>query len=490
MRLEYQQSLRMEQRLIQSPQMIQAMQILQLTTPELLDRIEAELEENPFLEVGPEAAEEEAPAGVVEAAADGALAASGEPEEAPEGDAEASAGDLPGLAEVDQLLETDRPSRRPRAGDGEGGFDPLVNLAAPDERTLDQILAELRVADGTEEDLELANLLLGSLDPHGFLPGGVEGLAERTGRPAEPLRAVLARLRALAHPALGAQDLHECLLLQLESQPDSEQKRLAVAIVGGHFPELLANRLPQIARALERTLEEVRAAVELLRTLDPRPLAEFEPDRSLRIVPDVVLQPSSDSGYEVQLARDGMPELRLSPGAREALDRSKGDPRLHDFLLKKIERARWFLDALAQRRRTLTRIAEELAARQRDFLDYGPERLRPLKMQEVADAVGVHISTVSRAIRGKYAQTPQGILPLKNFFSGGQRTSAGGERSRVSIQQRIKALVDAEDKTAPLSDEEIVRVLRERDGVRVARRTVTKYRIGLGIPPSHLRRSY
>ncbi|TAH38611.1 MAG: RNA polymerase sigma-54 factor [Planctomycetota bacterium] len=484
MRLEYQQSLRMEQRLLQSPQMIQAMQILQLTTPELLDRIEAELEDNPFLETGAEAAEEEAPAPAAAAAEEERR---GEAEEAAEERAEEGGEDLPGIGEVTRLVESERGA--PRAREGEDGvYDPVGSLAAPDVRTADSVLAELRMAEASPQELDYAELLLVSLDHRGFLPEGVEALAEEAGVPADDLRAVLQRLRALAHPALAARDLQECFLLQLQAMP--ERHLVAETIVSAHYEDLLANRLPQIAKALELPLEHVRVAVELLGSLDARPLGEYEADHTLRILPDVVVQPAPETGYEVQLARDGLPELRLSASAREALDKARGDKRLYEFLLKKIERARWFLDALEQRRQTLRRISRALVDRQREFLEYGPERLAPLKMQEIADALGIHISTVSRAIRGKYAQTPQGILPLKGFFSGGQRTSSGGERSRVSIQKRIQDIIEAEDKSAPLSDEEVVRILRDRDGVKVARRTVTKYRIALSIPPSHLRRSY
>ena len=488
MRLEYQHNLRLEQRLLQSPQMIQAMQILQLTTPELLDRIEAELEDNPFLETGPEAVEEEAPGEpeatpAAEAADAGPPAEPEEPaEERPEGE------DLPGIGEMEALVENERPLARARETENESLGDAVGNLAAPDEQSIEAILSEFRVGDVTPEQADLAELILVSLDERGFLEGGVAALAEEAKVPAEALAGVLARLRALAHPALGARDLQECLLLQLAALPQPEP--IAEAVVRDHFEDLLANRLPQIAKAVDLPLEQVRAAVELLATLDARPLAQWAPDHTMRILPDVVVTPAADGGHEVALARDGLPELRLSRSAREALDKARSDKRLHEFLLKKIERARWFLDALEQRRQTLRRISQALVNRQREFLDYGPDRLAPLKMQEIADALGIHISTVSRAIRGKYAQTPQGILPLKGFFSGGQRLSGGGERSRVSIQQRIKDIVDAEDKSAPLSDEEIVRILRERDGVKVARRTVTKYRIALDIPPSHLRRSY
>lgn len=481
MRLEYQQNLRMEQRLIQSPQMIQAMQILQLTTPELLERIEAELEDNPFLETGELETQE-----INGAATDQADAA---------GETEAPAEEVPDefgdLSEVPRVLETPRPgSSRSSEGDTENSYDAIQNLAAPDLQTIDSILGELRVTDAEPEEVDIAELILASLDSRGFLTDGLPSLSEESHVPLARLEEVLENLRAIAHPALGAEDIKDCYLLQLAAVP--EPQRVAEALIKDHFDDLLANRLPQIAKKMGVELAEVRNAIEVLGGLDSRPMADFEPDLTMRIVPDVIVEENEEGVYEVNLVRDGLPELRLTKNARETLDRAKKEQnkRLYEFLLKKIERARWFLDAVEQRRQTLRKIAQALVDRQREYLDYGPERLRPLKMQEVADVVGVHISTVSRAIRGKYAQTPQGILALKSFFSGGQRTSGGGQRSRVSIQERIKEIIDAEDKSAPLSDEEIVRILRERDGVKVARRTVTKYRLALNIPSSTLRRNY
>lgn len=477
MRLEYQQNLRMEQRLLQSPQMIQAMQILQCTSQELLDRIEAELEDNPFLEV-------EEPAETPVAAAEEAPRPTGEE---PDGGEAERLDDLPALGEIDQLFEGgERPSGR--AADLETRWNAVQDLAAPEDRRVDSILGELRVSDADEEEIAVAERLLAALDPRGFLPEGVEAFTAAAGLDPDAVQHALHDLRDLAHPALGARDLRECYQLQIEAMPEPDG--LALALVRDHFDDLLANRLPQIAKARGVTLAEVRGALEVLAGLDSRPLAEFDLDETMSILPDVVVLPAADGGYEVHLARDGMPELRLSRSAQLALAKAKNDKRLHAFLLKKIERARWFLDAVAQRRRTLLRIATELVRCQREYLDYGAERLRPLKMQEVADAVGVHISTVSRAIRGKWAQTPQGIVPLKSFFSGGQSTSSGGQTSRVAIQERIKEIIDSEDKAAPLSDEEIVRILKERNGVRVARRTVTKYRKTLAIPSSTMRRSH
>lgn len=467
MRLEYTQNLKLEQRLAQSPQMIQAMQILQLTTPELLDRIEAELEDNPFLETEGTAGESES-----------------EEKTENENDDDLNLGDM---ADLTNLLEG-APSSGSGTGSGDQDYDALSNVAAPDGHSEESILSEMRTQDEPAEIVRDAELLFRFLDRRGFLPDGLEEVAEVTGVPLARLQASLLRMRAVSHPALGAADLRECFLLQLDAMP--EEHYVARKILVDYFDDLLANRIPQIAKAEDLTLDEVRHAIEVLALFDSRPLHEFDEDQTGAIMPDVLMAELPDGNYQVTLIRDGLPEVRLTAKAREALDQAKGDKRLHAFLMKKIERARWFLDAVQQRRETLLRISRELARKQAAYLSYGPERMQPLKMQDVADAVGVHLSTVSRAIRGKYAQTPQGILALKSFFSGGQRSSRGGARSRVAIQERIREIIGAEDKAHPLSDEEVVKILRERDGTRVARRTVTKYRQAMSIPSSTMRRSY
>jgi RNA polymerase sigma-54 factor len=488
MRLEYTQNLRLEQRLVQSPQMIQAMQVLQLTTPELLDRIEAELEDNPFLETASQAESDNSEQISTDAEPDSAEKAAQDENTTPEaGTEEPVAEEIFGIDEP--LLEAYRgegPAGR-TAGGGEEEFDPLQNLAAPEELGTRNILSELRVDEIEASEIEHAGLLLTQLDERGFLPNGLDPLAKLHDVPIAELELALEDLRDCSHPALGAADLRECFLLQLEAQPGIHQ--VAETLVREHFEELLANKLPLIAHEMDVDLDTLRLAIEDLSYLDSRPLFDYTPDNNVAISPDLIVE-EVDGEYVVRLVREGLPELRLSQAARIALDKAKGDKRLHGYLMKKLERARWFLDAVNHRRESLMRIATAIVQRQREFLDYGPEKLRPLKMQEIADAVNVHISTVSRAIRGKHAQTPQGILSLKSFFSGGQRTSRGGQRSRVSIQERIKTIVDSEDRRAPLSDEEIGRVLRERDGIKVARRTITKYRKAMAIPSSTMRKSF
>ncbi len=455
--------------------MIQAMQVLQLTTPELLDRLEAELEDNPFLELAEGEEDEE-----VEGAGGEADAAErSDPDEEPE---------LTDPAVLENLLEAAPPSSTAPAREA-GDPDALSLAPAPDPfgRT-EELLAELRVRDLPPEVVRDAEMILAFLDPRGFLPGGLEEVAELTGTPLPELQTALEELRRVAHPAIGAHDLREAFLLQLDAM--EEEHPLARAIVEKHFEQLLGNRLPQIAREEGVGIEDVRHALEVLALLDHRPWEDPHDDRPQVLLPDVVMEEDEDGRFQVRLVREGLPEVRLTRKAQEILEHAKDDPRLHQFLMRKIERARWFLDAVQKRRETLFEVASAIARRQGDFLRWGPEHLKPMKMQEVADEVGVHLSTVSRAIRGKNALTPQGIIPLRRFFSGGQSTARGGSRSRLAIQERVKEIVASEDPRNPFSDEEIVRILRERDGVRVARRTVTKYRQALGIPSSSLRKSF
>ena len=458
MRMELRQSLRLEQKLLQSPQMIQAMQILQLTTPELLDRIQEELEDNPFLQ-------------------------SEAPEEGPAKSEEDVDFDIEG-----PLLETFRGEGPSSRDNPESIPDGILAVPAPDRRDTFSLMSELRARQTTENEMLAAEAILGQLDSKGFSSMSMKELADVHHLPTELFAATLKMLRQISHPALGAENLQACLLLQLETLP--EPHPITEALVRNHYDELLANRLPKIARQMEVSLDELRGALEVLRTLDSRPIEDEFGDIASSIQPDLVFELKDDGSIKVELTRDGMPEVWLSESAKIAFDKAKTDERLHAFLLKKLERARWFLDAINHRRESLKRIAKYLAHTQSTFLERGPTHLAPLKMQEAADAIGVHISTISRTIRGKSALTPQGILPLKSFFSGGQKTDRGGSQSRVSIQERLKSIVEAEDKTAPLSDEEIVRILHERDGIRVARRTIAKYRIGLDIPSSTHRRLY
>jgi len=466
------QTARMDQRLIQSPQMIQAMQILQLSSLELEERIEQELTENPFLEV------EEG---------NGTSAEGGEePASTPE-----ETGSLETMLEDLERYERDAPPRtRASQDEADRKLDAMNNTPSQYHSLGDALMEQVALSDFDERRRSIAEFLVYSLDPRGYLPEPLEELAldaPLPGLTAEELGAVLSELRVATHPALGARDLRDCLLLQLDAM--EAEAPLLRTLIRDHLEDITTNRLPHVARATGHTLEEVKEAIETIRHLDPSPGREFGESPAETIHPDVVVE-EIDGRFEVRLTRQGVPELTLSPAYRELLRRSGNGEAVRKWIKQRLESARWFIEAVHQRQSTLMRIARSIFERQREFLERGVKGLQPLRMLEVADATGVHISTVSRAVAGKYAQTPHGILPLRFFFSGGTAKASGGMASQAAIKQRIRELVEKEDGSDPLSDDKLAELLKQRDGISIARRTITKYRKALGIASSTQRRVF
>ena len=466
----------MEQRLVQSPQMIQAMQILQLPSLDLSDRIEQELTENPFLEV-------------VEAEESGEK--KDEPQESsPEAD---------GIEQMIEVLERyerdfgDGSRSRSSSFDEEGDrkLEAMQNTPNAPKTLAEALIEQLAFLELDERQRALAEYLVWSLDHRGWLESTLEEIAQACGVEhvtVEELEDVLAILRESIHSALGAENLRECLLLQLEAHPLVDSP-LVRTLIEDHLEDITTNRLPRIAKATGRTIEEVKHALESIRALDPYPGAEYGAELAAVIIPDVIVE-DEDGSYQVRLLRNRVPDLTLNPAYKKMLREAvKGDG-VQEWVKKRIESARWFIDAIQQRQSTLQRISNRIFERQNEFLSRGVKALVPLRMQEVADEVGVHISTVSRAVSGKYAQTPRGTYPLKYFFTGGTVVETGGVASQAAIKQRIKEIVDAEDHTHPLSDDQIAAYLEEHDKIKIARRTVTKYRKALSIPSSGQRRQF
>jgi RNA polymerase sigma-54 factor len=458
--------------------MIQAMQILQLAGADLDERVEHELVENPFLEP----AEPGETAGT-ETGGEGERERLGRQIE----EIEQTWRDLAGRD------SGGRPSRavaRAANEDEDSKLTALNNTPAHYHSLGEALVDQLGLFDLTPRDRALAEYLAYSFDAKGFLAEGLEeaaGACPLPGTTPEDLSRVLLVLREQFHPAIGARDLRECLLLQLEAHGEDEP--LVRALVETHLDDLITNRLPRIAKLTGASIEEVKHAIEALRGLDPCPGRDFGEQRAEAIHPDVIVE-EQDGQYQVRLSRQRFPTLRLSGAYKDMLKQGGNDPAVQQWIKKRVEAARWFLDALAQRESTLERIAKAIFERQAEFLDKGARGLKPLRMQEVADQTHVHISTVSRAVSGKYAQTPQGILSLKSFFTGGTTTDSGEVESQTSIKDRIKGIVANEDRDHPLSDDQIAERLETLDGVRIARRTVTKYRKALQIPSSTQRRAY
>ncbi len=460
--------------MVQSPQMIQAMQVLQLPTVELADRIDKELLENPFLEV-----KENGPPKDQDTSLDAQTAqASSSPMETLD-QWEAGASELRAPQRFQRVARdaTDR------------AYEALQNTPNREKSLSQALISQLHLLDLSEKEVALGEYIIYSLDDRGYLTESPEMIAQSVGEEVSPeeVAKIIHTLQELGPPGLAARNLKECLLLQIDSLPgDHDLLRL---VVENHLEDLQANRLPKIAKDLGRSISEIKIALEMIRKLDPKPGSRSGGEPTAVINPDVVVE-EIDGNYEVRLERGSLPELQISSSYREMLTRVKADPKVFEFLKKRIEAAKWFMDAVYQRQFTIEKICRAIVRRQKDFLDKGIDALHPLKMQEIADEVGVHISTVSRAISGKYVQTPRGIFELKFFFTGGTRTESGEVASQTSIKEKIVEIIAAENRRQPLSDEEIAKKLKDQDGLPIARRTITKYRKTLDIPPSHLRRQF
>ncbi len=486
MRLGLTQNLRTEQRLVQSPQMIQAMQVLQYPLLELMDRIDQELQENVLLEVP----EKDVPETSTEPDT-----SQNEGQDDP--NMETVFEKLDNSSETDTAFETldlleQRSSdlgthRVARGEDEDSRIQLLMNTPGPSETLSEHLINQLILLDLDEDLHELVELIIYSLDRDGRLVSTSEELAEEAHCSLEEIEEAIHVVQSLDPGGVGAQNLEECLLLQLDGMPGVPE--IVRTIVQNHLEDLSLNRLPRIARATGSSIEEVKDAVEFMRShLHPHPGAPYGQVMNQVISPDVIVN-EIDGRFEIKIERGGIPELRISSVYRKLLQEAKGDKKVLDYLRKKIESAKWFIDAITQRQSTIERIARAIVDTQSEFLRKGVRYLKPLRMQDIADEVGVHISTVSRAISGKYIQTPQGIFDMKRFFSAGTRSETGEMVSQQAIKQKTQEIIQKEDKQHPLSDDAIVHILEE-DGIKIARRTVTKYRKSLGIPSSTQRRSY
>ena len=469
MRLGLTQHIRAEQRLVQSPQMIQAMQVLQCPMAELSDRVEQELQENVFLEEIQERPKDEQ-----------------QQDERTDRD-----------GEVDLWQELERLERRsegtrpvgPRGSeeDGERRLEALYNTPAGAISLPEHLLEQVRMTDVSDELYRVVEHVVFSLDEDGRLAETAEQIADATVVPIPLAEKAIETVRELDPPGVGAADLRDCLLMQLDRM--SYVRPITRRIVEEHLDDLAMNKLPKIAKACDVDIEDVKESWSFLRdNLNPHPGAAFAHDRESGVVPDVIVE-EVDGRFEVRAERGHVPQLRIASAYKNILKEARGDEKVHEYLRRKIESAKWFIEAVHQRQSTIQRIATEIVQRQEGFLRDGVQALRPMKMQDVADAVGVHISTVSRAISGKYIQTPQGVMDMKRFFSGGTVTDSGEMMSQQAVKQKLREIVDQEDKSKPLSDDQLVDALSEQ-GVRIARRTVTKYRKALSIDASSRRREF
>lgn len=495
--MEIKQQLRLTQQLVMTPQLQQAIRLLQLSRLELIDEVRKELDNNPVL------AEEdggERPRGDA-----GGERAAGEPREPREPhertelnqesrDTEKAAREV----DWEKFLEN-RTLQQPLPGN-RGGFEELPpieqNLTKPNNLR-DHLLWQLQMSDFTDVERRFAELVIGNLDERGFLDlAGIDGpngqrtpdltiadLAEEAGLHEEDAPFVLEMIQNFDPLGVAARDLRECLLVQAKAYGYDE---VEVAIIEHHLHHLEKHNYQAIARDMHIALDEVYEAAKEIQKLESRPARNFmdEDERTIGITPDVYVLRDGDDFVVMDNDR-GIQRLFINEALTKQLMQ---DPSAKEFVGEKLRNAQWLIRAIEQRRKTIIRVAECIVDKQRDFFERGVAHLKPLILRDVAEAVGMHESTISRVTTNKYVHTPQGLFELKYFFNSSIRRVANEDIASESVKQAIKTMIEEEDKSNPLSDQAIVEQLARQEGIRIARRTVAKYREMLGILASSRRR--
>lgn len=480
MALEQKLSLKLAQKLVMTPSLQQAIKLLQMTRMELDTLLTQELVENPVLEESSEVQEEEAAPReereepLPEPVTNGQELDHGESME--NIDLDAYFGDYwEGTGHTSMMEERDEP--------------PIENSLSREPDLYDHLLWQLHMAELTPRQRELGELIIGNLDPDGYLvatPEEIQSMGDAEGRDytIEEVEEALCIIRSFDPPGIACKDLPESLLRQMDLK-EVPQDSLARRMVVEAWDLFLRRQFPAVAKKLGVELAELEEAVELVRGLEIHPGRKFSTDRPHYIEPDVFVRRVGEE-YVIQLNDDGLPRLRVSRAYRRMLQSMRSEGRQSEaqqFIKDKIRSAVWLIKSLDQRQRTIYKVAASIVRQQREFLDTGIEHLRPMVLRDVAEDIGMHESTVSRVVSNKYMHTHRGLFPMKFFFHSGIDREYGDNISSLTVKRKIEQLIQAEDPKRPLSDSELMRILN-REGIQIARRTVAKYRDELSIPSS------
>lgn len=524
-------NMKLSQQLRLAPQIIQSIEILQLPAMDLCELIENELQENEALEV-------------VEPAPDAFQTDENERKDVQEDDGSFEDDAERVLERLDGLIGAEGGAGYQSRGAAQEASDrkleAMQNAPAYVGSLSDQLMPQLDEMELRDDVRRAAEAIVLNLSDTGLLECPLEEVSEGMDMPSSPevMAAGLRVVQTLEPRGVGARDLRECLLLQIPngvpdwsgsstsaastsaastsaastpaggggggaggtrgtknasqamragSAEEARDNALKRTLIRDHYEDLKRNKLPRVAKAMGIEMPRLYEIMHGLSSLSTRPGASYSAVPTRYVRPDVVIE-WEDGQYLTRLVNDHLPRVGLSGNVRRMLEEARRDKTVREYLKRKIDSAKWLIEAIAQRQSTLERVVKEIVARQRDYLDFGVSHLRPLKMQEIADVLGIHVSTVSRAVSEKYAQTPRGIIPLKFFFTGGTENESGGIESRLSVKEHVRELIDDEDKHSPLSDDEVAERLKNKYGLEIARRTVTKYRKALNIPSSRQRR--
>jgi len=482
MALEIRQVQKLAQQLVMTPQLQQAIKLLQLSRVELEELISKELQENPALEEGPESERpDEKVAGEEQTV---------ETSEPPVVNRELSAADKIGTLDWQEYMDSHSNSvhgslTAEASREDDEGPPSWENTVTKKASLEDHLVWQLRLSRLTECEEAIGIYIIGNLDENGYLALPLEEVCHATGASPEEAEAVLRKIQFFDPVGVAARDLRECLLVQLENLDLGGS--LAARIVSDHLQQLETKRYEKLARELGVAVEEVAAASHLIASLEPRPARGYEEEEVRTIIPDVSVEKVDDE-YVVFLNDEGAPRLRVSSLYRRlASQEGGGEEAARQYLQEKVRAAAWLIKSIQQRQQTLYRVTQSIFKFQRDFLELGVGDLKPMVLKDVADDIGMHESTVSRATANKYVHTPQGLFELKYFFQSGLKAGNGEEVASESVKDKIRSIISAEDPTKPYSDQHIAGILSQQT-IDIARRTVAKYREAMGILPSSKRR--
>lgn len=486
MALELKQNLKLSQQLIMTPQLQQAIKLLQLSRLEMVDMINQELQENPLLE---EATTDDDRDRIIEPDTD----------------------DQPSM-DMEDVKAVDRTEELTGEGDGREDFDwdnyledyssPGAGYSRPEGEAptwdnvltapatlTDHLMWQLKLSRFDELAMKIGEQIIGNLDESGYLTATIEEIAEQEKISADYVEGILTKIQEFDPAGVAARDLKECLLLQAKFL--NILTPVIETIIKDHLKDLEVKNYNHIAKTLKIPIADVLEAVMLIHRLDPKPGDVYNDERVQAIIPDVFVIKSGDD-YKIILNDENLPQLRISNFYREIMGNVKGNPEAESskkYIKERVQSATWFIKSIQQRQRTIYNVAESIVRFQREFFDHGISYLKPLVLRDIADDVEMHESTISRVVTNKYMHTPRGIFELKYFFSSSIQRTSGDAIASKSVKEEIKKIVSGEDPRKPYSDNKIVDLL-EKSGISIARRTVAKYRDMLGILPASKRKDY
>ncbi|HEY0140569.1 MAG TPA: RNA polymerase factor sigma-54 [Thermoanaerobaculia bacterium] len=477
MALEQKLHLKLSQKLIMTPSLQQAIKLLQLSKLELQEVLNQELLENPLLEETAEEAKAE------EQQAEETAEAKSETEEAPQIEVKEKEKDSFDEIDYDAYFQDYiEYGYNPRGMGEEHEEFPIENTLTRPPNLADHLTWQLSMSDASPRTKEIANFIIGNIDEDGYLRATDDECMASGGFQREEVETAIRAVQSLDPIGVGARDLRECLLLQLEFLEIDAP--LVEVIIRDHWDEFMQRKFVPLAKTLGVDMKTLEGLVEIIKHLDPKPGRKYSSERAIYVEPDVYVHKVGDE-YIIVLNEDGMPKLRINGSYRSMLNSmdSKSDGETVNYIKDKIRSAVWLIKSLDQRQRTIYKVAESIVKHQREFLEKGIDFLRPLVLRDVADDIQMHESTVSRVVSNKYMHTPRGLFLMKYFFHSGIDSDTGEDISSLTVKKKIQSYIESEDPRKPLSDSKIMKILND-EGINIARRTVAKYRDELNIPSS------